>query len=232
MSKKTVFNTRFWEDNYVSDLDPIEKLIFIYAITTHRVSLCGIYEVPIKAMALETGIDREMIPKILTRLAKDNKLVYEDGWMCIVNYPKHQNYNKTTMVKAISREIEQIPPYLLKKFIEYGYPIDTLSIGYKEQVQVKVKDKVKDKEEETSKIKKEKYGEFQNVFLKPEEYIKLTEQYGEEPTRALIEELSGYIESTGKRYKSHYATLLNWARRKMNEHVKQKKGLSTNVYKV
>ena len=28
-----------------------------------------------------------------------------------------------------------------------------------------------------------------------------------------IERLSGYIASTGKRYKSHYVTMLNWYRR-------------------
>lgn len=69
--------------------------------------------------------------------------------------------------------------------------------------------------------KKEPYGEFQNVFLLPEEYLKLVDQFSENNARALIEELSSYIESSGKRYKSHYATLLNWARRKIKEHHKE-----------
>lgn len=44
-----------------------------------------------------------------------------------------------------------------------------------------------------------------------DEYHKLRENYVDFADR--IERLSGYIESTGKRYKSHYATILNWARR-------------------
>jgi len=28
-----------------------------------------------------------------------------------------------------------------------------------------------------------------------------------------IERLSGYVESTGRKYKSHYATIRNWARK-------------------
>jgi len=147
-----MFNTRFWEDTYVSDLDPIEKLIFLYAITTHRISICGIYEVSLKAMALETGIDKDMLPKILKRLEKDKKISYQDGWLCVLNYPKHQNYNKTTMVKAISNEIKQIPLEILDTFIGYGYPMDTLLIGYKDKG--KVKEQVKDKEVEKKPVSK------------------------------------------------------------------------------
>lgn len=62
------------------------------------------------------------------------------------------------------------------------------------------------------------YGEFKNVNLTQEEYDKLSTALGVEPTNALIAELSSYIASSGKRYKNHYATLQNWARRKIQEH--------------
>lgn len=140
MSKKTMFDTRFWSDSFVSDLDPIEKLLFNYVLTNSHISMCGIYELPIKVMALETGIEREMLLKILARLEKSNKIVYQNGWLCVVNYPKHQNYNKTTMVKALTREIGLIPAVLLETFVKIGYPIDTLCLGYKDKEQDKDKD--------------------------------------------------------------------------------------------
>ena len=55
------------------------------------------------------------------------------------------------------------------------------------------------------------YGEFRNVMLSDEEITKLKSDvpdYAE-----YIEALSGYIERTGKRYKSHYATIKAWYRR-------------------
>lgn len=58
------------------------------------------------------------------------------------------------------------------------------------------------------------YGEFKNVKLKEDEYNKLKENIGENKTKQLIEELSGYIASKGKKYSNHYATILNWNRRK------------------
>ena len=60
---------------------------------------------------------------------------------------------------------------------------------------------------------KERYGTFENVLLTPEEYAKL------EKSNLLpyIEKLSSYIASKGKKYKSHYATILNWSRNEKQE---------------
>ena len=65
--------------------------------------------------------------------------------------------------------------------------------------------KTKNKKE----IIKERYGEFENVLLAKEELDKLHSRLGEQ-TDSYIERLSNYIASTGKRYKSHYATILSW----------------------
>ena len=64
---------------------------------------------------------------------------------------------------------------------------------------------------------KNSYGEFQNVKMTTAEFEKLVQAEGADRANALIEELSSYLASSGKRYKSHYATLLNWGRRKDKE---------------
>lgn len=67
-----------------------------------------------------------------------------------------------------------------------------------------------------------KYGELGNVELIPEEYQKLTESLGEKNTLILIGELDLYIAQKGKNpYKSHYAAILNWARRRVQNHVEK-----------
>jgi hypothetical protein len=66
----------------------------------------------------------------------------------------------------------------------------------------------KDIEKENIK-EKEKYGEFKNVLLTEEEYHKLEESN----LLPYIEKLSSYIASKGKKYKSHYATILTWSRK-------------------
>lgn len=69
------------------------------------------------------------------------------------------------------------------------------------------------KEEPKKKVKqvKHKHGEYNNVLLTDEELEKLKAEYSDLDDR--IERLSSYIASTGKVYKSHYATIRNWARK-------------------
>lgn len=71
---------------------------------------------------------------------------------------------------------------------------------------------------ETDKIREEKdictlYGEFQNVKLSDDEYQKLKSRFGNDKALQKIEDLSTYLQSKGKRYKDHYATILSWARK-------------------
>ena len=65
---------------------------------------------------------------------------------------------------------------------------------------------------EKDKQVKHKHGEYANVLLTDEELAKLQKQFGRD-LPAYIERLSGYIASTGKKYKSHYATIRNWVKR-------------------
>ena len=52
------------------------------------------------------------------------------------------------------------------------------------------------------------------VKLTEDEHKKLVEKFGENTTDDLIQELNNYIMSKGKKYKSHYHTILSWARRR------------------
>lgn len=57
-----------------------------------------------------------------------------------------------------------------------------------------------------------KYGEYRNVLLSDEEYDKLQTEFPADYEER-IERLSSYIASTGKKYKSHLATIRNWAKK-------------------
>lgn len=61
------------------------------------------------------------------------------------------------------------------------------------------------------KPKKHRHGEDGNVLLTDDELAKLKERFPDWSER--IDDLSLYLSSTGKSYKSHYSTILNWARR-------------------
>ncbi len=68
---------------------------------------------------------------------------------------------------------------------------------------------------ENTPISKDRYGEFNNVLLSDDEMQKLFDRFGATLIDK-IEALSQGIESKGYKYKSHYATILNWARKDGN----------------
>ena len=59
------------------------------------------------------------------------------------------------------------------------------------------------------------FGEYRNVFLTEKEYKRLKADFS--GLDSLIEQLSAYIQSTGKKYTDHAATLRIWAKRQKTE---------------
>ena len=76
------------------------------------------------------------------------------------------------------------------------------------------------------KQKKKKFGEFSNVLLTEQEFEKLKEKFPHDYLQR-IERVSGYVASTGKSYKSHYATIISWAR-KDEQNAPQKKVVNSD----
>lgn len=75
----------------------------------------------------------------------------------------------------------------------------------------------KPKEQEHKVTPSAPIPEFPNVIMSIEEHLKLIEKFGEAGTRDKIEALSLYMQSQGKTYKDHYATVLAWDRRDVKE---------------
>ena len=71
-------------------------------------------------------------------------------------------------------------------------------------------------------------GEYQNVFLTEKEYKRLKADFS--GLDSLIEQLSAYIQSTGRKYADHAATLRIWAKRQWSEQ-KQAPGIPDYTFK-
>ncbi len=78
-------------------------------------------------------------------------------------------------------------------------------------------------EAEPPKATRHKYGMYENVLLTDEDYQKLQEEFPHDYSER-IERLSEYIASTGKKYKSHLATIRAWARKDVVQRPANRKG--------
>jgi hypothetical protein len=75
------------------------------------------------------------------------------------------------------------------------------------------KDKLSKDKDNTPLISPPKKRFLDNVLLTTEEHTKLVERFSAKTTAQWIEKLDSYIGSKGRKYKSHYKTIINWSLR-------------------
>jgi len=132
LSKQRYVDTKFWDDNYIVERDPIEKLLYLYILTNTLTNILGIYEISIRRIAFDTGIDKDMVIKILERFEKDNKIKYSNGFIVIKNFVKHQA-NNPKINKGIELLLKETPVGLIEwidiDFDRLDITRDSLYIG-------------------------------------------------------------------------------------------------------
>ena len=125
--KHRYINTKFWDDPYIVDLDPSEKLLFLYFITNPLTNIIGVYEVSLRRISFDTGFDKEMILKILDRFSKDNKITYQNGYVIIKNFVKNQRQSdnpEDNINKGIQNMLDSLPELTLKTLQDPFIPLN------------------------------------------------------------------------------------------------------------
>ena len=126
MAKHQIVNTRFWDDSYIARLTPNEKLLFLYLLTSPLTTIAGVYELPLKRVAFDTGLPPKEISAMFSKLENDGKLMRQDDWIGIVNFIKHQSLNPKVR-QGIIAELKRAPHELVARL-----PVNhaTLGIGF------------------------------------------------------------------------------------------------------
>ena len=215
--KTRIIYTKFWNDNYISNLNHREKLAFLYFITNEKVTICGIYELPDKYIKMDLNLTQKELDRIKQKFAKDNKFVFIDGWIKIVNFELYNNFTGNLNEKAKEKELALIPEKIkgYQRGIDTGIDrvssnLDTLN-NHKSIINNHNKGVVKgEKSEEKSEEEKIKYADF--VLMTEKEHQKLIDKYGEDNTKRFIEKLNIWKGANGKTKAkgSDYLKILNW----------------------
>jgi len=88
------FDDNFWRDAYIAELATDEKMLFSYCITNPCLNIYGIYEIPLRLIALDTGIPKDRVLTIIEKLSRDGKISYHnEKYIIIHNWHKYQSYN-------------------------------------------------------------------------------------------------------------------------------------------
>ena len=130
MAKQRMVDSKFWSDPWVVDeLNPLDRYLFLYLLTNEKTSIAGIYEMSLRTMANESGIDKEELLRMMQRL--ESRVVFKNGWVVLRKFIKHQNYKSPKIKTGIVEVLSGCPRELLQ-YVEIPddleIPFDTVYI--------------------------------------------------------------------------------------------------------
>jgi uncharacterized phage protein (TIGR02220 family) len=173
MAKLRSVNTKFWDDPFITELNPTEKLLFLYLITNSLTNLLGIYEISERKISFDTGMDIKTVRKGLERFGMVRKAFFVENYIILPNWLKNQKLNANMKV-AVEKEFNLLPEWLRNKVLSNGS--ESLGNGYETirnglqmvrqvEVEVEVEDKKEDEKEYELKGKNKKiYIDFIKSF--------------------------------------------------------------------
>jgi len=118
MPKNRAISDRFWYDSYVSELSPERKLLFLYLLTNQLITLTGIYEIPMRNIAFDTGISSTDVKTYLQEFSNDGKIHYEAGHIILVNWAKYTSFNVGPVKQYAANQIKNLPKSIHDKYPE------------------------------------------------------------------------------------------------------------------
>lgn len=177
-------------------------------------------------LADQFDIDVNTIRLGLTTFQRFGMIEIVDSIICLSHWEKWQAVDGLAVIREQTRK--RVAKHREKQKIAAGNVTCNVTVTQSNATDIeeeKEEDKKGDKNIKSilasteapkpSKPAKHKYGKYANVLLTDEELEKLKAEYPDWEER--IERLSSYVASTGKSYKSHYATIRNWARKDQSQ---------------
>jgi hypothetical protein len=202
--KTRIIHTRFWNDNYIVNLSHKEKITFIYLLTNEKVSISGIYELPDKNIKADLDLTQGELDKIKTKLQKDNRFHFYNGWIKIVRVEKYNSYLGEKNSIAKNKELSIAPKEMLN--IGMGSGINT-------SIDTSI-DTLNNQKSEIRNHKLEKERGYRREDLTEEILQEIADKY-QVPTsfvKSKLDDLDNYVQAHGKPYKNYKAALSNFVK--------------------
>jgi hypothetical protein len=142
--------TAFWQDDFVLQLTPEEKYFYLYLLTNSKTKQCGIYQLPMQVIIMETGYNQETAEKLLKRFWDYGKIIYNTRTreIAILNWPKYNPMESPKTRACVERELKEVKDKsLIGTIYPDRYPLEGVSQEEKEEEKEKTEAEVEEKEE-------------------------------------------------------------------------------------
>jgi len=228
--KTRIIRTDIFADDKMLGLETQSRMIAVYLYCNQYIGLIDLYKLPTGYIQVETGYDITSIKISLDKLQEVGIIKHHKyHWIQLLRSDfASLKYSGEKNEKAVDKYLTEIP-LEIKAYFDIDTSIDTTSDTSDKSETINHKQETINHKQEKPTISKYEYGDFSNVKLSDEEINKLWEKIGKQNTTIMIDRVDSYCESTGKKYKSHYATILNWVKREVITNNDKKEKAKVNL---
>lgn len=205
-----------WTDPWVLELEAHQKFLYLFICDVCEPD--GVWEISFKLMSFYTGLDLKECEKVFNSMKPfEDRFAYSGKFMLLRKHIifqqglplDYRNFYHRKIIRLIESKHGKIFPELM----EIATSAINLGVKNKNEYPRNQKPKAETQVVIIKPESKPKMTFMEFVFLSGEERDKLVERYGEKNLLMLIERLNNYIGSKGRKYKSHYHTILSWAQK-------------------
>ena len=128
-SKHRYIDTSFWDDEFVSELDPSEKLLYIYLLTNPLTNIAGIYKLSNRRICFDTGFNVTTVDYIFQKFEKSKKVFRCGEYVILKSWCNHQSWTTSDNIKTgIETCLLETPTDILICAYKNGFTFDLLPI--------------------------------------------------------------------------------------------------------
>jgi len=108
--KTRIIQTRFWDDEFVTESDIYTQHLYIYLLTSQYVNICGIFQLSPRKVQFETKLTDKQYQVASDNLSINKEAFFFKGWVFLVNAEKNNKYrNSPQNEKCYQDELSRIP---------------------------------------------------------------------------------------------------------------------------
>lgn len=127
--KNRYIDTSFWDDEWITELDPSEKLLYIYLLTNPLTNISGIYKLTRRRICFDTGFNETTVNCIFQKFETAKKVFRCGEYVILKSWCKHQAWERSGNVKqGIINCLEEVPTDVLVYAYQNGFKFDLAQI--------------------------------------------------------------------------------------------------------
>ena len=125
MATRRYIATSFWDDQWIQNLSPQEKLLYLYLLTNPLTNISGIYKISLKRICFDIGFDLNTVKNHLRLFEDEQKAFFIGEYIAIPAWPKYQNWKEKIKIRdGIISELQDLPEEVFASLKAIGYQFD------------------------------------------------------------------------------------------------------------